>query len=99
MSKGHRANGQLVIQYGAETIPFELAFRPRRELSINVHPDRSVSVVAPEARTIEEVLARVRRKAAWIVKQRRHFERFHPLPRRDDSSPERRTTILDGNTA
>lgn len=80
MSKGRSVNGQLVIQYGAEKIPFELAFRPRRELSINVHPDRSVSVVAPEARTVEEVLARVRRKASWIAKQRRHFEQFHPLP-------------------
>ena len=80
MIKGRSANGQLVIQYGSEKIPFELAFRPRRELSINVHPDRSVSVVAPEARTVEEVLARVRRKASWIAKQRRHFEQFHPLP-------------------
>ncbi|MHB2027027.1 MAG: M48 family metallopeptidase [Elusimicrobiota bacterium] len=73
-------NYALVIRYGSENIPFELAFRPRRELAISVHPDRSVKVVAPETRSVEEVLARVRRKAAWIAKQRRHFEKFHPLP-------------------
>lgn len=71
---------KLVVRYGTETIPFDLAFRPRKELAISVHPDRSVKVVAPEARTVDEVLVRVQRKAAWIVKQRRHFDKFHPLP-------------------
>jgi len=70
----------LSVRYGGEDIPFDLAFRPRRQLAINVHPDRSVTVVAPEARSVEEILARVQRKAGWIAKQRRHFEGFHPLP-------------------
>lgn len=80
MIKTAKATGELVVRYGGEDIPFDLAFRPRRQLAINVHPDRSVSVVAPEARSVEEILARVQRKAGWIAMQRRHFESFHPLP-------------------
>lgn len=80
MIKTAKADGELAVRYGGEDIPFDLAFRPRRQLAINVHPDRSVTVVAPEARSVEEVLARVQRKAGWIAKQRRHFEGFHPLP-------------------
>ena len=71
---------KLIIRYGGEKIPFDLAFRSRSQLAISVHPDCTVMVVAPEARTVEEVLARVQRKAAWIAKQRRHFEKFQPLP-------------------
>lgn len=81
MNKEERVKGNFIIQYGTEKIPFELVFRSRRELAISVLPDRSVKVVAPEVRTVEEVLVRVQRKAAWIARQRRHFEKFHPLPR------------------
>ena len=68
------------VRYGGEDIPFKLTFRPRQQLAINVHPDRSVTVIAPEARSIEEILSRVQRKAGWIAKQRLHFATFHPLP-------------------
>lgn len=74
------AKGRLAVRYGGEDIPFELTFRPRRQLAINVHPDRTVTVVSPEARSIEEVLARVQKRAGWIARQRRHFASFHPLP-------------------
>lgn len=80
VSKTIDSSDKLIVRYGGENIPFELAFRPRCQLAISVHPDRTVMVVAPEARTVEEILARVQRKADWIVKQRRHFEKFQPLP-------------------
>jgi predicted metal-dependent hydrolase len=71
---------EFVVRYGSQRIPYALSFRPRRQLAINVHPDLSVTVVAPESRSIEDVLPRVQRKAAWIAKQRRYFEQFQPLP-------------------
>lgn len=80
MSATATANGRLAVRYGGEDIPFELTFRSRRQLAINVHPDRSVTVVAPQARSVDEVLARVQRRAGWIARQRRHFAKFHPLP-------------------
>lgn len=80
MSTAKKTNGSLAVLYGGEKIPFELTFRPRTQLAIHVHPDRRVTVIAPEARNVKDVLARVQRKAGWIAKQRRHFARFHPLP-------------------
>lgn len=61
-----------------------LSFGERKRLTISVHPDRSVTAIAPADRSIEEVHAHLRRRRKWIVKQRRHFEKFHPLaePRR-----------------
>lgn len=72
------------VFFGKQSIPFFLEFRDRERLAISVHPDRTVSVVAPTGRSVEEVLSKVQRRAGWIVKQRMHFDQFHPLtpPRR-----------------
>lgn len=72
------------VKFGKQRIPFKLETRDRTRLAISVHPDRSVTVVAPENRTLDEVLDRVQKRAAWIVKQRSHFDKLHPLtpPRR-----------------
>ena len=81
MSFTTTSHPRLAVHYGGEDIPIELTFRPRSQLAINVHPDQRVTVVAPEARSVEEILARVQRRAGWIARQRRHFAKFHPLPR------------------
>jgi len=72
------------VQFGGRRIEFALVWRERRHLSIEVHPDRTISVIAPVGKAVEDVLVRVRRRAAWIVKQIDYFERFQPLspPRR-----------------
>lgn len=78
-------NGQVhEVTFGKQRIPFSLEFRDRQRLAISVHPDQSVTVSAPDGRSVEEVVERVQKRAGWIVKQRRHFEQFHPLtpPRR-----------------
>ena len=69
----------LAITFGKQRIPFVLEYRDRERLAISVHPDRSVTVAAPNGRTSEEVLEHVQRRAAWIVKQRAHFDQYHPL--------------------
>jgi len=80
MIKSTGINGKHVVRYGREDIPFTVEFRQRQRLAISVHPDRSVTVVAPVQRGIDEVLAHVQKKAGWIVKQRAHFDQFQPLP-------------------
>ena len=68
------------LEYGAQTIPVALEFGDRKRLSISVHPDCSVTALAPAGRSLEQVLAHLDRRRPWIAKQRRHFETFHPLP-------------------
>ena len=68
------------IQFGGKTIPFEVEICQRRRLSISVHPDRRVTVLAPADCNFAQVLARVQKRAAWSAKQRAYFEQFHPLP-------------------
>lgn len=68
------------ITFGRSQIPFELSIRNVKRLTITVHPDKSVSVVAPEDKSIEEILARVKKRAPWIAKQLDYFEQFQPLP-------------------
>lgn len=66
------------ITFGQARIDFAVYFSQRKRLTIAVHPDLSVTVDAPDDRTIAEVIARVKRRAAWIVRQRDFFERFRP---------------------
>src|SRR5438132_6712044 len=79
MIKTASPNDTHVIQFGSETIPFGLEMRQRRRLSISVHPDRRVTVLAPAECSLADVLARVQKRAAWITRQRAYFEQFHPL--------------------
>ncbi len=67
------------ISFGSENIPFHLVLRDRQRISISVYPDRRVTVVAPSHRSMDEILARIRRRAPWIIKQRTYFEQFQPL--------------------
>lgn len=77
---GKRAESEHhAVQFGGRKIEFGLVWRNRAHLSIDVHPDRTVVVVAPQVRSLQEVLERVRKRAAWIVKQLDYFERFDPL--------------------
>lgn len=71
--------GRHCLQYGGRTISFTIEWRERRHLAIEVCPDRTVLVTAPAGRTLGEVLARVRKRAGWILKQQDYFERFQPL--------------------
>jgi predicted metal-dependent hydrolase len=72
------------VSFGERTIAFEVTFSRRKTLAISVHPDRRVTVAAPQGRALEEVRDRVRRRAGWIVRQQEAFERFQPVtpPRR-----------------
>ena len=79
-NKGASRTGHHTIKFGRERIVFSLSFSERKRLKICVHPDQQVTVDAPVGKPVEAVLARVRKRAPWIIKQRDYFERFQPLP-------------------
>lgn len=73
-----------VVRYGGATISFELVPTARRTLEIAVLPDGAVVVKAPLDAREADVLARVARRARWILSQQRYFAQFQPRtpPRR-----------------
>jgi len=73
------------ISYGKEIVPYQVQFlASRRTLAIEVHPDCRVFVRAPVGTDMTVVSARVRKRAAWIVRQLDRFASYRPL------APERR---------
>ncbi|NUQ14837.1 MAG: M48 family metallopeptidase [Flavobacteriales bacterium] len=66
------------VQYGTTPIVYSVQFRTRRTLGIEVHPDRSVVVLAPAGIAPDVIRQRVLRRGAWITRQQRYFERFLP---------------------
>ena len=68
------------IEYGTELIEFTLRYSLRRTLSIHVHPDASVEVVAPAKTPLRTIKNKVRRRAAWILEQQQQFRRIEPVP-------------------
>jgi predicted metal-dependent hydrolase len=77
------------VKYGNTTIEYDLIFSPRKTLAIDVHPDLSVTVQAPEGAELAEIETKVRKRAAWILRQQRQFEMYLPkLPPRQYVSGE-----------
>lgn len=72
------------LNFGSETITYELDRRDRKSLGITVHPDRSVVVTAPLLASKEKIEAKLRKRAPWILKQQSYFLSFEPRtpPRR-----------------
>ncbi|EDZ68513.1 hypothetical protein NOC27_1840 [Nitrosococcus oceani AFC27] len=54
-----------MLSYGGEKIPYELRYAKRKSLEIAVHPDRTVTVKAPEGTDLDIIEARVRKRARW----------------------------------
>lgn len=78
------------IKFGSRNIAFNLEYRKRKFLSIKVHPDNNVEVLAPLAAGESEVFEKVKLKAPWILKQLDHFNTYKP------STPPRR--FINGET-
>jgi len=66
------------IEVGSERIVFRLRRSKRKTLAITVRPDTSVLVAAPMGADLDAVKAKVRKRAVWIRRQRRFFERYLP---------------------
>jgi len=66
------------IDYGSHKIVFAVDRRDRRTLEIAVEPDLSVAIAAPECAASEDIDAKVKKRAAWILKQQAFFRQFLP---------------------
>ena len=67
------------VQYGTTTIKFKVHYSSRKTLGIEVHPDRTIKVVAPNGAKINRILNRVESKAPWIQKQVRKFAKVEKI--------------------
>jgi len=71
------------IHFGSKEIQFNLSYSERKSLGITVTPDMEVLVKAPIDATIDKILEKVKKKAAWIIKQQAFFLSFQPkMPER-----------------
>ncbi len=77
-AKNPDPNLQLSIAYGDRSIPFTLIRRKRRTLAIQINPDQTVRVLAPQRATQKRILAFILAKAAWIIRKQREFEAQPP---------------------
>lgn len=72
------------VHYGSADVQFDIVRVDRATLEIAVMPDGAVVVKAPRDAREDDVLARVARRARWILGQQRYFAQFEPRtpPRR-----------------
>ncbi len=67
------------FNFGSKEINYELTYQERKTLGIRVYPDCKVRVIAPNETSEAKLLAKLREKAPWIIKQQLEFLSFHPL--------------------
>jgi predicted metal-dependent hydrolase len=70
--------GPHILKHGSLEIPFQIDFVPRKQLTIHVHPEMRLEVLAPEGKEVSAVFDRIEARVNWIAKQWRHFERYQP---------------------
>ncbi len=78
MIENSQPGGGYLLKQGPLEIPFQIEYTDRCRLTINVHPDMRLEVLAPTGRPCDAVLDRVEARASWIAKQWRYFERYQP---------------------
>jgi len=80
---------ELSVKYGSKKLSFCLKRSKRKTLQIEVHPNLSIRVIAPENTTIREIEQKVLKRSRWILKQLNYFEQFLPrTPEREYISGE-----------
>ena len=67
------------LEFGSREINYELSYQDRKSLGIRVYPDCRVKVIAPFDTSEENLTAKLREKAPWIIKQQLEFLSYHPL--------------------
>lgn len=66
------------IQYGSKIIAYTVKRVVRKTLSIQVHPDQQVVVIAPSQLEDTLIAKKLKAKAPWILKKQQYFASFHP---------------------
>lgn len=66
------------VTYGTKTIAFKINRTDRKTLAIEVHPDSTVQLIAPENATLPDIKEKIVKRGRWILKQQYYFEQFLP---------------------
>ena len=66
------------VLLGTESVPFTVIRSDRRTLGITVNPDSSLTVSAPRQVSDADIIDRLRRRGAWLLRARRDFEALRP---------------------
>lgn len=66
------------INYGTGSIDYDLVYASRKTLEIAVHPDKTIVVTAPQNANLDNIEAKVKKRARWIKRQVRYFQQFDP---------------------
>lgn len=78
MPSSNQARTLHQIKFGNSTIEFHLRRTPRKTLGIQVKPNRTVLVNAPQSASIEIIRSMVAKRASWILKNQAAFATYPP---------------------
>jgi predicted metal-dependent hydrolase len=69
----------ITISYSNLQIPVTVWFEERNRLRITVQPDKSIVARAPLDHSMEEVRAKLEKRASWMFQQLEFFDQYHPI--------------------
>ena len=72
---------KLGFQYGTKLIDFEVEFRKRKNLTIEVEPSGKVKVISPLGVSEDAILNKVKTKSNWIVQKQYEVKNINKLSR------------------
>jgi predicted metal-dependent hydrolase len=67
------------VSYTNFQIPVTVWFEERNRLRITVQPDKTIIAKAPLDHSIEEVQAKLKKRASWMIQQLEYFDQYHPI--------------------
>ncbi|MBA4386142.1 MAG: M48 family peptidase [Anaerolinea sp.] len=69
----------ITVSYSNLQIPITVWFEARNRLRITVQPDKSIVAKAPLDYSLEEVQAKLEKRAPWMIRQLEYFDQYHPI--------------------
>ena len=66
------------VRWGTTKFTYRYSFGDRKTLAINVHPDLSITVVAPNGTTLGKIREKILKRARWIKNALREFQLYLP---------------------
>ena len=87
-----------LLEYGKRSIEYRVVRRQRKTLEIAVNPDASVVITAPMDASIGATEQKLRKRAAWVMRQQRYFTQFLPRTRSAVSLRAKHISILVDST-
>jgi len=67
-------SGSSRVEWGSSVLEFSYRYTSRKTLAISVHPDFSITVVAPLGMPLHDIQARVAKRGHWIESSRNEFQ-------------------------